>query len=181
MGFGSLAGATPSSGFELIEPGKYLVAITDFKFLSNDNGWEGVRFEFTVQAGKFRNRKVWRLFTISNSKNADQHKRGRDELVGMLTAAGHANPASPDSAPIKGLQLGLRIGKTKNKETKDEENSVRSWFPKAEMPAEGDTAVGTAAQTSLSLASLGAASSAGTLAAASTPPADAALSDEIPF
>jgi hypothetical protein len=173
-GFPSLAGAKPSRGFDLIEPGKYLVAITDYKFLSNAEGWEGVRFEFTVQSGAFKNRKVWKMYTTHHPKD-EVRQRGLDELAGVLTAAGHPNPASPDSAPIKGLQLGIAITKVKNRQTKEEENGVRTWFPKEELAADAPIINGAAgpAALSLSLASLGAEAQQGE--------AKTALNDEIPF
>jgi hypothetical protein len=182
MGFPSLAGYKPSSGndFEPIPTGKYLVAITGVEFMANATGWEGVKFELTVQSGQHAKRKLWRLFTTKHEK-ADVVQRGLEDLVGLLTAAGHPNPASPDSAPVKGLQFVAKVARRKSKKSGEWENQVTGWSPKSEWKGEEAGVPASAAQTSLSLASLGAASSAGSLAVAASPPADGKLNDEIPF
>jgi hypothetical protein len=180
MGFPSLAGYKPSSGndFEPIPTGKYLVAITGVEFMANATGWEGVKFELTIQAGQFAKRKLWRLFTTKHEK-ADVVQRGLEDLAGVLIAAGHPNPANPDSAPVKGLQFVAKVAKRKNKKSGENENNVTGWAPKSEWKSDEPAATGPA-QASLALASLGAASSAGTLATAVSP-SDATLNDPIPF
>jgi hypothetical protein len=181
MGFPSLAGVNPTYGneFEPLEKGTYLVAITDYAFKTGKNGWEGIRFEFTVQTGKSAKRKLWHQFTVAHDKK-DVADRGRSDLVGMLTAAGHPNPTNPDSAPIKGLQLGVKLRVRKNKETGESENAIVKWMPKAEAVLAGVDGAKGALNASIALTSLGAS----TQISAPQPVAtggDDKLNDEIPF
>jgi hypothetical protein len=171
-----LTGAKPASGIEMIQPGKYLVAITDYKFLSNNEGWEGVNFEFTVQQGKYKGRKVWRTYTTAYPKDDKIASDGRNQLVGMLTAAGHPAPTSPDSAPIKSLRLGVQVRVSKNKKSGNEENSVVNWFEASKVPAEAPATSGLgAAPAPTALGGFG-------IVPPSTPaPSGEKLNDEIPF
>lgn len=128
--FPSLSGVKPLSGSAgVIPPGKSLVAITDVAVKSNPNGWEGVTLTFTIQDGKFKDRKLVRSFTTAYPANKEIAERGKGELVGLLTAFGHPNIEGANANNIKGLKGVLVHRHRKNKQTGETENFIVNWLP----------------------------------------------------
>lgn len=148
MRFGNrLQGRSESSGSssDTIPPGKYLVNITGIKEVSNDYGWSGANFEFTVQSGPHAKRKAWTTWTMTMNPNPDgKLKTQKDvdeflekqlaEVKGLLRSARHQNPDDPDSAPILGLSLVVRMIAQKKRDGSGMENKIVGWEDASKAP-----------------------------------------------
>lgn len=156
--FGSLlsdAKPTEGTGNAPLAPGYYHVAITDVQLRTNNSGWRGFQFEFTVQSGTGKGRKVWHTFTVEMnptekmpaSKLPEFLAEQKGGIVGVLKAAGHPNPNAPDTAPINGRKLGVKLAvrdrKQNGQPTGEKENTVVQWCSEADVQAKiGSTATG---------------------------------------
>lgn len=206
--FGNLlAGTAPTTSVEAkpVPPGVVLVNITNCEVRSNNTGWQGVSFEFTVQAGPHKGRKVFHTFSVAmqpserlSKADADRMvQEGRAAVVGILTAAGHPSPNAPDTAPINGRGLGIKVVVRTNKKSGQQENAVVAWMKGSDVPpasaggspgfsAVGMGAVAMSAQAPLSTGAVaGFSGFAAAAASRTTNDAGAAkkddLDDDIPF
>jgi hypothetical protein len=174
ISFEGTSASSGSAGFEPVTPGIYKSFITNVEQRTNDKGWVGASFEFTIDGGQYDARKVWQSFTLALPGHDDGEKiaaDGKANMMGVLAASGHKDPGNPDSEPINGKAVGIKVGIKKNKRSGDMENVVVSWRPAGETPDNAAKVAGVARPAAGGWLSQ----------AATTPDANAPLDDEIPF
>ena len=119
----------PSSSFDPLPAGQYLVAITasEMKPTKTGNG-SYLQLEFTVLDGEHKDRKVWDRFCL-NHPNPQTVKIARGHLSALCRAVGVMQPR--DSADLHNIPLTIKVKVKKRKDTDELTNEIKGYEPKS--------------------------------------------------
>ena len=123
----------PTTTFEALPAGKYLVAITASEMKATKRG-DGsyLQLEFTVLEGDCKGRKVWDRLCINHPNELTQ-KIARGNLSALCRAVGVLQPR--DSVELHNIPLVITVKVKKREDTGELANEVRGYARK-------DTAAG---------------------------------------
>lgn len=115
----------PSTAFEALPAGKYLVEITDTEMKPTKAGTgEMLQIEFTVIDGEFKNRKVWDHLCLRHT-NPDAVKIAQANLSAICHAVGVLRPG--DSIELHHIPLVVSVKCKADESTGEIRNEVKSY------------------------------------------------------
>ncbi len=115
----------PSSGFDTLPPGKYLVEITDSEMKPTKAGnGEMLQLELTVIEGEFKNRKIWDRLCLRHP-NADTVKIANANLSAICHAVDVLRPG--DSVELHHIPLVVSVKCKTDDSTGEIYNEVKSY------------------------------------------------------
>jgi hypothetical protein len=119
----------PTSPFEPLPAGKYLVAITASEMKPTKAG-DGsyLELEFTVIDGEFKDRKVWDRLCLNHRSDVAQ-KIARGNLSAICRAVGVMQPR--DSVELHNLPLLITVKCKKREDNGEITNEVKGYESKA--------------------------------------------------
>tara|TARA_Y100000813_G_C24092312_1_gene318803 strand:- start:53 stop:559 length:507 start_codon:yes stop_codon:yes gene_type:complete len=105
----NLSGVDISSAPQILQPGRYVVTITDAFIKQTRNGGSAVELSLTDVKGQGTLR-AWINVNVPSSQTAT--RIGREQLKALLIHGGHPTPDNPsDIASLKGLKVGASVQK----------------------------------------------------------------------
>ena len=105
----NLSGVDISSAPQILQPGRYVVTITDAFIKQTRNGGSAVELSLTDVKGQGTLR-AWINVNVPASQTAT--RIGREQLKALLIHGGHPTPDNPsDIASLKGLKVGASVQK----------------------------------------------------------------------
>jgi hypothetical protein len=133
----------PTSNFDPLPAGKYLVAITETEMKPTKNGnGSYLQFTFTIIEGQYKNRVLWARLNLNNP-NATAVKLARSELSAICHAVGVMQPR--DSVELHNLPLVIVVKLKKREDTGELTNEIKGYECKAtagqaqQVPVTGNT------------------------------------------
>ncbi len=115
----------PTTPFEPIPAGKYLVMITASEMKPNKAGTgQYLELVFTIVEGEFKNRQLWARLNLVHP-NAVAAKLAQAELSALCRAVGVMTPN--DSVELHNLPLVIKVGCKKRKDTDEITNEIRGY------------------------------------------------------
>jgi len=118
----------PTTTFEALPAGKYLVAITTSEMKATKKG-DGsyLQLEFTVLEGDCKGRKTWDRLCINHPNDLTQ-KIARGNLSAICRAVGVMQPK--DSVELHNLPLVITVKLKKRKDTGELTNEIKGYAKK---------------------------------------------------
>jgi hypothetical protein len=119
----------PTTTFEALPAGKYLVAITASEMKATKKG-DGryLQLEFTVLEGECKGRKIWDRLCINHPNDLTQ-KIARGNLSAICRAVGVMQPK--DSVELHNIPLVISVKCKKREDTGEITNEVKGYEAKA--------------------------------------------------
>lgn len=119
----------PSTTFDPLPAGKYLVAITSSEMKPTKTGNASyLQLTFTVLEGKYKDRLVWARLCL-NHPNQETVRIARSQLSAICRAIGVMQPR--DSVDLHNVALLIAVKVKKNEQTGDLVNEVKGFEAKA--------------------------------------------------
>jgi len=119
----------PTTAYEALPAGKYLVAITASEMKATKKG-DGsyLQLEYTVLEGDCKGRKVWDRLCI-NHPNSLTQRIAQGNLSAICRAVGVMTPH--DSVDLHNIPLVIQVKCKKRQDTGEISNDVKGYEPKA--------------------------------------------------
>ena len=118
----------PTTSFEPLPAGKYLVAITESEMKPTKSGAGSyLQLAFQVLEGQFKNRILWARLNLDNP-NSLTVQIARAELSAICRAVGVLQPK--DSCELNNLQLVITVKCRKREDTGDIVNEIKGYSKK---------------------------------------------------
>lgn len=123
----------PSAPMGVIPAGKHPVQIegADVKPTKAGDG-EYAEIVFVVLDGVAKNRKHWERYNISNP-SGEAERIARENFAALCIAAN--SPRIKDTDELVGRTLVIDLGITKRKDTGEEQNRIRGYYPSGTQTA----------------------------------------------
>lgn len=118
----------PTTIFDPLPAGKYLVAITDSELKATKSGTgKYLQLAFTVLEGEYKNRILWSRLNLENP-NATAVKIAQSELSAICRAVGVMTPR--DSVELHNIPLTIGVKLKKRDDTGELSNEIVSYAKK---------------------------------------------------
>ena len=125
----------PTTSFEPLPAGKYLVAVTESEMKPTKSGSGSyLQLTFTILEGEYKNRVLWARLNLNNP-NATAVKIARSELSAICHAVGVMQPR--DSVDLHNLPLVITVKLKKRDDTGELTNEIKGYARKDAAGANG--------------------------------------------
>jgi len=119
----------PTTSFDPIPAGKYLVAITESEMKPTKSGAGSyLQLTFTIIEGEYKGRVLWSRLNLNNA-NATAVKIARGELSAICRSVGVMQPR--DSVELHNIPLVIVVKVKKRQDTGELTNEVKGYEAKA--------------------------------------------------